>query len=133
MSSGDLTGLDDDGLADEFAADRLDDAQLVEAADPGGMLRQVASSAAQVRTAVRACSEADLSPVTAAGRPRAIVVAGMGGSAAVPSKEDIKKTAQKAKDTATDAAAKAKDAATSGAETAKAEVNKRVTRSTGSE
>jgi glucose/mannose-6-phosphate isomerase len=79
-SSGDLTGLDDDGLADEFAADRLDDARLVEAADPGGMLRQVASSAAQVRTAVRACSEVDLSPVTATGRPRAIVVAGMGGS-----------------------------------------------------
>jgi calnexin len=65
----------------------------------------------------------------------AIIVglAGMGGSAAVPSKEDIKKTAQKAKDTATDAAAKAKDAAASGAETAKAEVNKRVTRSAGSE
>jgi glucose/mannose-6-phosphate isomerase len=44
------------------------------------MLRQVASSAAQVRAAVRACSEVDLSPVTAHGRPRAIVVAGMGGS-----------------------------------------------------
>jgi glucose/mannose-6-phosphate isomerase len=80
VSESDLTGLDDDGLADEFAADRLDDAGLVEAADPGGMLRQVASSAAQVRTAVRTCSEVDLSPVTAAGRPRAIVVAGMGGS-----------------------------------------------------
>jgi glucose/mannose-6-phosphate isomerase len=79
-SGGDLTGLDDDGLADEFAGDRLDDAQLVEAADPGGMLRQVASSAAQVRSAVRTCAEVDLSPVTAAGRPRAVVVAGMGGS-----------------------------------------------------
>ena len=77
---GDLTGLDDEGLADEFAADRLDDAGLVEAADPGGMLRQVASSAAQVRTAVRTCAEVDLTPVTAAGRPRAVVVAGMGGS-----------------------------------------------------
>ena len=80
MNSGDLTGLDDEGLADEFAGDRLDDAQLVEAADPGGMLRQVASSAAQVRSAVRTCAEADLSPVAAAGRPRAVVVAGMGGS-----------------------------------------------------
>jgi glucose/mannose-6-phosphate isomerase len=80
VNSGDLTGLDDEGLADEFAGDRLDDAQLVEAADPGGMLRQVASSAAQVRSAVRTCAEADLSPVTAAGRPRAVVVAGMGGS-----------------------------------------------------
>jgi glucose/mannose-6-phosphate isomerase len=85
VSESDLTGLedgglDDGGLADEFAADRLDDERLVEAADPGGMLRQVASSAAQVRTAVRTCAEADLSPVAAAGRPRAVVVAGMGGS-----------------------------------------------------
>ena len=73
--AGDLAGLDA-----ELAADRLDDAELVEAADPGGMLRQVASSAAQVRSAIRTCSEVDLSPVTSAGRPRAIVVAGMGGS-----------------------------------------------------
>jgi glucose/mannose-6-phosphate isomerase len=73
--SGDLAGLDA-----ELAADRLDDAELVESADPGGMLRQVASSAAQVRSAVRACAEADLTPVTSLGRPRAIVVAGMGGS-----------------------------------------------------
>jgi len=84
-SGGDLTGLDndgldDDGLADEFASDRLDDAGLVEAADPGGMLRQVASSGAQVRSAVRTCTEVDLSPVTGVDRPRAIVVAGMGGS-----------------------------------------------------
>lgn len=74
-NAGDLAGLDA-----ELASDRLDDAELVEAADPGGMLRQVASSAAQVRSAVRACSEVDLSPVTSPGRPRAIVVAGMGGS-----------------------------------------------------
>ena len=73
--AGDLAGLDA-----ELASDRLDDAELVEAADPGGMLRQVASSAAQVRSAVRACSEVDLSPVANPGRPRAIVVAGMGGS-----------------------------------------------------
>ena len=63
----------------------------------------------------------------------AIIVglAGFGGSAAAPSKEDIKKTAQKAKEAATDAAAKVQDAAATGAETAKSEVNKRVTRSTG--
>jgi glucose/mannose-6-phosphate isomerase len=73
--AGDLAGLDA-----ELASDRLDDAELVEATDPGGMLRQVASSAAQVRSALRACSEVDLSPVTDPGRPRAIVVAGMGGS-----------------------------------------------------
>jgi glucose/mannose-6-phosphate isomerase len=81
---GDLTGLEDGGfdddMADEFASDRLDDTNLVEAADPSDMLRQVASSAAQVRSAVRACAEADLTPVTELGRPRAIVVVGMGGS-----------------------------------------------------
>ncbi|NKZ08348.1 mannose-6-phosphate isomerase, partial [Actinomadura latina] len=37
---------------------RLEDAEAVEAADPGGMLRQVASSAAQVREAQRAAAEA---------------------------------------------------------------------------
>ena len=64
-----------------LAADRLDTPDVIEAADPGDMLRQVASAAAQVRTALRSCAETDLSAVTAEGRPRAIVVAGMGGSA----------------------------------------------------
>ena len=63
-----------------LAADRLDTPDVIEAADPGDMLRQVASAAAQVRTALRSCAETDLSAVTAEGRPRAIVVAGMGGS-----------------------------------------------------
>jgi glucose/mannose-6-phosphate isomerase len=63
-----------------LAAFRLDDLELVEAGDPGGMLRQVASSAAQVRTALRACAEADLSAVDPDTRPRAIVVAGSGGA-----------------------------------------------------
>jgi glucose/mannose-6-phosphate isomerase len=58
----------------------LDDSGLLEAADRGGMLRQVASSAAQVRTAQRAAAEADLGGLVAAGRPRAVVVTGMGGS-----------------------------------------------------
>ena len=71
----DLAGIDAD-----VAADRLDDPELIEAADPGAMLRQVASSAAQVRTAVRTCAEADLSALAGPDRPRAIVVAGMGGS-----------------------------------------------------
>src|SRR5215471_3766519 len=44
------------------------------------MLRQVASSAAQVRSAVRATEDADLDELTEVGRPRAIVVTGMGGS-----------------------------------------------------
>jgi glucose/mannose-6-phosphate isomerase len=63
-----------------LAADRLDTPDVIEAADPGDMLRQVASAAAQVRTALRSCAEADLSAVTPDGRPRAIVVAGIGGS-----------------------------------------------------
>jgi glucose/mannose-6-phosphate isomerase len=60
--------------------ERLDDEEKLEAADPGGMLRQVASSAAQVRSARRVTSETDLSGLLADGRPRAIVVTGMGGS-----------------------------------------------------
>ena len=44
------------------------------------MLRQVASAAAQVRTSLRSCAETDLSAFTPDARPRAIVVAGMGGS-----------------------------------------------------
>jgi len=60
--------------------DRLDDLALLEAGDPGGVLRQVASAAAQVRTLARVTADTDLGPVLSAGRPRSIVVAGMGGS-----------------------------------------------------
>jgi glucose/mannose-6-phosphate isomerase len=63
-----------------LAADRLDTPDVVEAADPSDMLRQVASAAAQVRTALRSCAETDLSAFTPDARPRAMVVAGMGGS-----------------------------------------------------
>jgi glucose/mannose-6-phosphate isomerase len=62
------------------AQERLDDASLLETADPSGMLRQVASSAAQVREAARSAAEASLDELLAGGRPRAIVVTGMGGS-----------------------------------------------------
>lgn len=62
------------------AADRLDSVPQLEAADPSGMLRHVASAAAQIRRALRATEEAELSPVITAGRPRAIVACGMGGS-----------------------------------------------------
>jgi len=69
-----------DGAEFALAADRLDMPDVIEAADPGDMLRQVASAAAQVRTALRSCDETDLSGFTPDGRPRAVVVAGMGGS-----------------------------------------------------
>jgi glucose/mannose-6-phosphate isomerase len=75
-------GLDDWGGAEfVLAADRLDTPDVIEAADPGDVLRQVASSAAQVRTALRSCQETDLSAFTPDARPRAIVVAGLGSSA----------------------------------------------------
>src|SRR5262245_65407183 len=62
------------------AQERLDTMALLAAADPSDMLRQVASSAAQVRASVRATQEADLAEIIASGRPRAVVVTGMGGS-----------------------------------------------------
>jgi glucose/mannose-6-phosphate isomerase len=77
--SGDLDGWS--GAEFILAADRLDTPDVIETADPGDMLRQVASAAAQVRMAVRSCQEADLSAFTPDARPRAIVVAGMGASA----------------------------------------------------
>ncbi len=77
--SGDLDGWS--GAEFILAVDRLDTPDVIEAADPGDMLRQVASAAAQVRMAVRSCQEADLSAFTPDARPRAIVVAGMGASA----------------------------------------------------
>src|SRR5437763_4887147 len=62
------------------AAGRLDDVALLETADPSSILRQVASSAAQVREAARSAAEAGLDGLAAGGRPRAIVITGMGGS-----------------------------------------------------
>jgi glucose/mannose-6-phosphate isomerase len=59
---------------------RLDDPGAIEAADPGGMLRQVASSAAQIRQARLLAAEAGVDALAGEGRPRAIVVTGMGGS-----------------------------------------------------
>ncbi len=76
--SGELDGWG--GAEFVLAADRLDTPDVIETADPGGMLRQVASSAAQVRTALRTCQETDLSAFAPDVRPRAIVVAGMGSS-----------------------------------------------------
>ncbi|MEU6997082.1 SIS domain-containing protein [Nonomuraea sp. NPDC046570] len=60
--------------------ERLDDQALLREGDPGGMLPAVASSAAQVRTAHRSAVEAGISRLAGFGRPRAIVVAGMGAS-----------------------------------------------------
>jgi glucose/mannose-6-phosphate isomerase len=76
--SGELDGWG--GAEFVLAADRLDTPDVLATADPGDMLRQVASSAAQVRTALRSCQETDLSAFAPDIRPRAMVVAGMGSS-----------------------------------------------------
>ncbi len=62
--------------------DRLDDTALLEMLDTGGMLRAVASAAAQVREAVARTLEAGLPELVADGRPRAVVVCGVGAAAA---------------------------------------------------
>lgn len=59
---------------------RLDDAAALSAADPAQMLRAVATSGAQIRRAQAAAAEAELDELTREGRPRALVVTGMGGS-----------------------------------------------------
>ena len=61
----------------EYLLDEPDD---IEAADPDGMLRNVAGAPAQFREAITAANEAGLDAVAEDGRPRALVVAGMGGS-----------------------------------------------------
>jgi glucose/mannose-6-phosphate isomerase len=58
----------------------LDSSDKLVAADPGEMLRAVATSGAQVREAATLAAEAQVSRLTDEGRPRAIVVLGMGGS-----------------------------------------------------
>ena len=61
----------------------------------------------------------------------AIAGALFSGSSAAPSKEDLKKTAAKAKEAAIDAKDQAVDATSSATDTVKAEANKRTTRSSG--
>jgi glucose/mannose-6-phosphate isomerase len=60
---------------------RLDDTAALEDIDRSQMLRAVASSAAQIRRSATATADAALQQVEQLGRPRAVIVAGMGGSA----------------------------------------------------
>ena len=60
----------------ELAEEVLDDLGLLRARDPRGLLPAVAGAGAQVRETARLTEEADLSRVTAAGRPRGLVVVG---------------------------------------------------------
>ncbi len=58
----------------------LDDVEGLQRADPSDMLRVVAGSGAQVREAAVAAAEAGIDRLSQEGRPRAVVVAGVGGS-----------------------------------------------------
>ena len=68
-------GVNGHRIADESL---LDDEKAMLANDPGGMLRATASAGAQVRESAALAAEADLSGLADEGRPRAVVVAGIG-------------------------------------------------------
>lgn len=57
---------------------RLDDRDALAERDPGGMLRHIASGGAQVRESAALAAEANLSVLADEGRPRAVVIAGIG-------------------------------------------------------
>jgi hypothetical protein len=59
----------------------LDDVAVLQAADPAGMLRATASAGAQVRESASLAAEANLAALADEGRPRAVVVAGVGTAA----------------------------------------------------
>ena len=60
--------------------ERLDDVEAMASIDSQQMLRAVATSAAQVRRGRTAAQDAGLDDLRGVDRPRAVVVAGMGGS-----------------------------------------------------
>ena len=64
----------------ELDDDRLDDVEAIAAVDPQQMLRAVATSAAQIRRGITAAQDAGLDALRNEDRPRAVVIAGMGGS-----------------------------------------------------
>lgn len=57
---------------------RFDNPDALAENDPGGMLRFTASAGAQVRESASLAAEADLGVLSGEGRPRAVVVAGIG-------------------------------------------------------
>ncbi|GGQ64931.1 SIS domain-containing protein [Couchioplanes azureus] len=68
-------GLTGCRVADESL---LEDEKAMLGNDPGGMLRATASAGAQVRESAALAAEANLSVLADEGRPRAVVVAGIG-------------------------------------------------------
>lgn len=71
------------GLSGRRVADEalLDNPDALAANDPGGMLRATASAGAQVRESAALAAEANLGLLADDGRPRAVVVAGVGTAA----------------------------------------------------
>ncbi len=65
----------------ELDLELLDDAAGLERADPGGMLLATASAGAQVRESAALAAEANLGKLAEEGRPRSVVVAGVGTAA----------------------------------------------------
>ncbi|GIF43433.1 SIS domain-containing protein [Actinoplanes xinjiangensis] len=72
---GGSAGVNGHRVADESL---LNDEKSMLANDPGGMLRATASAGAQVREAAALAAEVDLTMLADEGRPRAVVVAGIG-------------------------------------------------------
>jgi glucose/mannose-6-phosphate isomerase len=68
-------GVNGHRVADESL---LNDEKTMLGNDPGGMLRATASAGAQVRETAALAAEVDLSMLADEGRPRAVVVAGIG-------------------------------------------------------
>src|SRR5690606_18446273 len=69
-----------EGISGHQYADEalLDDPAAIARHDPGGMLRAVASGGPQIREAMQLVGEADLTRLGEEGRPRAVVIAGVG-------------------------------------------------------
>ncbi|HEX5201897.1 MAG TPA: SIS domain-containing protein [Actinoplanes sp.] len=70
-----MAGVNGHRVADESL---LDDEKSMLDNDPGGMLRATASAGAQVRESAALAAETDLTVLADEGRPRAVVVAGIG-------------------------------------------------------
>jgi len=60
---------------------RLDDPEAIAAGDPGGMLRAIASAGPQIRESMQLVAETNLADLGEEGRPRSVVVAGVGTAA----------------------------------------------------
>lgn len=76
-------GADREALRGDLHPDeaRLDDPEALAAGDPGGMLRATAAAGPQIREVMQLVSETELASIGQEGRPRAVVIAGVGTAA----------------------------------------------------